>query len=158
MARKTSDPLNSPYRSIGNSMSEYFKQWEQNLTHPSEIAKVILQAVTSDNPDFRYVVGKDARYGVRIKKKYVRQGISKLDQETDQSAEYTSAAITTISYTIESYKVLQILFYSCHLTTKTSIMKYEHIMSQWVAYADGTQLIPNGLSYDQAAPIFCVGY
>ena len=60
MAAKTSDPLNSPYRSIGNSMSEYFKQWAQNLTHPSEIAKVILQAVTSDNPDFRYVVGKDA--------------------------------------------------------------------------------------------------
>ena len=28
--------------------------------HPSEVAKVILQAVTSDNPDFRYVVGKDA--------------------------------------------------------------------------------------------------
>jgi hypothetical protein len=41
-------------------MSEYFKQWAQSLTHPSEIAKVILQAVTSDNPDFRYVVGKDA--------------------------------------------------------------------------------------------------
>ncbi|MFL6378124.1 MAG: hypothetical protein ACJ71G_01240 [Nitrososphaeraceae archaeon] len=43
-----------------NSMSEYFKQWAQNLTHPSEVAKVILQAITSDNPDFRYVVGKDA--------------------------------------------------------------------------------------------------
>ena len=27
---------------------------------PAEDAKVILQAVTSDNPDFRYVVGKDA--------------------------------------------------------------------------------------------------
>jgi hypothetical protein len=41
-------------------MSEYFKQWAQNLTHPSEVAKVILQAVTADNPDFRYTVGKDA--------------------------------------------------------------------------------------------------
>ena len=61
MAAKTSDPLNSPYRSIQNSMSEYFKQWAQNLTHPSEVAKVILQAVTSDNPDFRYVVGNDAK-------------------------------------------------------------------------------------------------
>jgi NAD(P)-dependent dehydrogenase (short-subunit alcohol dehydrogenase family) len=60
MSTKTSDPLNSPYRSTQNSMSEYFKQWAQNLTHPSEVAKVILQAVTSDNPDFRYVVGKDA--------------------------------------------------------------------------------------------------
>ena len=27
-----------------------------------------------------------------------------------------------------------------------------------VAYADATQLIPNGLPYDQAAPIFCAGY
>ena len=27
-----------------------------------------------------------------------------------------------------------------------------------VAYADATQLIPDGLSYDQAAPIFCAGY
>jgi alcohol dehydrogenase len=27
-----------------------------------------------------------------------------------------------------------------------------------VAYSDATQLIPNGVSYDQAAPIFCAGY
>jgi alcohol dehydrogenase len=27
-----------------------------------------------------------------------------------------------------------------------------------VAYADATQLLPNGLSYDQAASIFCTGY
>jgi NAD(P)-dependent dehydrogenase (short-subunit alcohol dehydrogenase family) len=60
MASKTSDPLNAPYRSIENRISEYFKQWSQNAIHPSEVAKVILQAVTSDNPDFRYVVGKDA--------------------------------------------------------------------------------------------------
>ena len=103
MATKTSDPLNSPYRSIGNSMSEYFKQWAQNLTHPSEIAKVILQAVTSDNPDFRYVVGKDM-------KKYVRQGISKLNQETNQSAEYTSAAITTIDIWLSHTKCCKFYF------------------------------------------------
>jgi len=60
MATKTSDPLNSPYRLMQSNMSEYFKQWAQNLMHPSEVAKVILQAVTSDNPDFRYIVGKDA--------------------------------------------------------------------------------------------------
>jgi hypothetical protein len=33
---------------------------QQNTLHPSEVAKVILQAVLSDNRDFRYVVGKDA--------------------------------------------------------------------------------------------------
>jgi short-subunit dehydrogenase len=59
-ASKASDPSNSTYRSIQSSMSEYFKQWAQNLTHPSEVAKVILKAVTSDKPDFRYVVGNDA--------------------------------------------------------------------------------------------------
>jgi hypothetical protein len=60
MATKTSDPLNSPYRSMESSVSEYFKQWAQNTIHPSEVAKVILQAVMADNLDFRYVVGKDA--------------------------------------------------------------------------------------------------
>ena len=60
MASKTSNPSSSPYRSMQSSISEYFNQWLQNAIHPSEVAKVILQAVTSDNPDFRYVVGKDA--------------------------------------------------------------------------------------------------
>jgi hypothetical protein len=45
---------------LSNNILDTFKQIEQNTIHPSEVAKVILQAVTSDNPDFRYVVGKDA--------------------------------------------------------------------------------------------------
>ena len=36
--------------------------------HPSEVAKVILQAVTSDNPDFRYVVGKDAAMALEARR------------------------------------------------------------------------------------------
>jgi hypothetical protein len=71
MATKTSDPLNSPYRLMQSNMSEYFKQWAQNTIHPSEVAKVILQAVMADNPDFRYVVGKDAAMMLESKKKYV---------------------------------------------------------------------------------------
>lgn len=51
------------YGSNQSSMSEYFKQWAQNLTHVSEVAKVILQAVTSDDPNFRYVVGKTTEEG-----------------------------------------------------------------------------------------------
>ena len=60
MASKASDPLNSPYGSIQNRITEYFNQWMQNTIHPSEVAKAILHAVTSDNPEFRYVVGNDA--------------------------------------------------------------------------------------------------
>jgi hypothetical protein len=51
-----------------SSLSEYFNQWAQNLTHPSEVAKVILRAVTAENPDFRYVVGKDAEMALESRR------------------------------------------------------------------------------------------
>jgi NADPH:quinone reductase-like Zn-dependent oxidoreductase len=28
----------------------------------------------------------------------------------------------------------------------------------WLAYADATMLLPDGLDYEQAAPLFCAGY
>ena len=62
------DPSNSPYGSLQNSLSEYFKQWFQNAIHPSEVAKAILQAVTSENPEFRYVVEKDAMMTLESRK------------------------------------------------------------------------------------------
>lgn len=62
IADKTSsrNDTDSSYKQIVNQVSDLYKQMEQNTIHPSEVAKVILQAVLSDNPDFRYVVGKDA--------------------------------------------------------------------------------------------------
>ena len=64
MAAKTSsrdsNDKSLQYTQLTNNMVEAFKHMTQNTTHPSEVAKVILQAVKSDNPDFRYVVGKDA--------------------------------------------------------------------------------------------------
>jgi NAD(P)-dependent dehydrogenase (short-subunit alcohol dehydrogenase family) len=68
MASKASDPLNSPYGSIQNRITEYFNQWMQNTIHPSEVAKAILHAVTSDNPEFRYVVGNDAMTALESRK------------------------------------------------------------------------------------------
>jgi len=59
---------NSPYRQLANNVLETFKQIEQNTIHPSEVAKVILQAVMADNPDFRYVVGKDAAMMLEAKR------------------------------------------------------------------------------------------
>jgi NAD(P)-dependent dehydrogenase (short-subunit alcohol dehydrogenase family) len=55
-----SESTDPPYRQLTINVSKAFKQAAQNTTHPSEVAKVILQAVIADNPDFRYVVGKDA--------------------------------------------------------------------------------------------------
>ena len=62
MSAKASGPDsdNSPYRQFTNNVSEAFNQGAQNSIHPSEVAKVIIQAVMVDNPDFRYAVGKDA--------------------------------------------------------------------------------------------------
>ena len=60
MAMKISNPNISVYRQLENNMSEALKQMIQNTIPSSEVAKVILQAVTSDNPEFRYVVGQDA--------------------------------------------------------------------------------------------------
>jgi hypothetical protein len=59
---------NSPYRQLANNVLETFKQIEQNTIRPSEVAKVILQAVMADNPDFRYVVGKDAAMMLEAKR------------------------------------------------------------------------------------------
>ena len=68
MASKASNPSNSPYGTFQNSMTEYFKQWMQNTIHPSEVAKAILSAITSENPEFRYVVGKDAMMTLESRK------------------------------------------------------------------------------------------
>jgi hypothetical protein len=62
---KTSDPFKSPYRSIENSMLEYFKQWAQNTIHPSEVAKVILQVAT-DNDDFNIKLLESIKSDVKI--------------------------------------------------------------------------------------------
>ena len=60
MAAKASGLNNndSSYIQLANNILETFKL-EQNI-YPSEVAKVILQAVMADSPDLRNVVGKDA--------------------------------------------------------------------------------------------------
>src|SRR5918994_410568 len=57
---KLSSNTNSLYTQLGNRMSKAFKEMEQNAIHPSKVAKTILDAVTSDNPQLRYIVGDDA--------------------------------------------------------------------------------------------------
>jgi len=49
-------------------VSEHVKQWTQNAMHPSEVAKVILQAITSDDPDFRFLVGNDTTMVIEARK------------------------------------------------------------------------------------------
>ena len=65
---KTAVKANSQYSQIENKMSEAVKQVTQNTIHPSDVAKAILEAVTSDTPDFRYVVGKDGTMIIEARK------------------------------------------------------------------------------------------
>jgi short-subunit dehydrogenase len=65
---KSSSNNNSPYTQFGNQIMKAFKKMEQNAMNPSEVAKTILDAVTSDNPQLRYVVGEDAAKTIEARK------------------------------------------------------------------------------------------
>jgi NAD(P)-dependent dehydrogenase (short-subunit alcohol dehydrogenase family) len=61
-AEKALDPK-SPYFSLMQKVKNYFKSMMENASSsspPEEVAKVILQAITSENPQLRYIVGNDA--------------------------------------------------------------------------------------------------
>ena len=61
-AEKALDPK-SPYFPLMQKVKNYFKSMMENASSsspPEEVAKVILQAITSKNPQLRYTVGNDA--------------------------------------------------------------------------------------------------
>ncbi len=66
-AKKANNP-NSPYAQLASNVSKTFKKMEENAMHSSEVAKAVLDAVTSDNPRLRYVVGNDASKTLEVRK------------------------------------------------------------------------------------------
>ncbi len=59
-ANKAQDPK-SPYFSQLQKIKDHFKSMMGNESSPpDEVAKVILEAITSENPQLRYTVGQDA--------------------------------------------------------------------------------------------------
>jgi short-subunit dehydrogenase len=67
IAKSLSDS-NSPYSQFGNKILKAFEVMEQNVISPSVVARTILDAVTSDNPQLRYVVGEDAAKTIEARK------------------------------------------------------------------------------------------
>jgi NAD(P)-dependent dehydrogenase (short-subunit alcohol dehydrogenase family) len=63
LAKKALDPK-SPYFSLTQKIESHFKSMVENASSssspPEEVAKVILQAITSEDPQLRYTVGDDA--------------------------------------------------------------------------------------------------
>jgi NAD(P)-dependent dehydrogenase (short-subunit alcohol dehydrogenase family) len=62
LAKKALDPK-SPYFSLMQKIESHFKSMVENASSsspPEEVAKVIVQAITSEDPQLRYTVGDDA--------------------------------------------------------------------------------------------------
>ena len=76
IGQNAADP-SSPYLFMFQAMQKAFERYSgQESTSPEEVAKVIFKAVTSKNPDIRYVVGNDAIQLIEAKK-----GMSDLEFE-----------------------------------------------------------------------------
>jgi short-subunit dehydrogenase len=65
---KSSSDSDSPYSQFGNKILKAYKEMEQNTISPSVVAKTILDAITSNNPQLRYVVGDDAAKTLEARK------------------------------------------------------------------------------------------
>ena len=67
IAQKAAEPA-SPYASLMETLQKATARFVDQGTPPEEVAKVILKAVTIDNPDLRYLVGNDAIQMIEARK------------------------------------------------------------------------------------------
>jgi len=67
MARMAAEPT-SPYAAMALALQKASAPLYDQATPPEEVAKAILKAVTSENPDLRYVVGNDAIQMIEARK------------------------------------------------------------------------------------------
>jgi NAD(P)-dependent dehydrogenase (short-subunit alcohol dehydrogenase family) len=66
VAKKSQDP-SSPYSQMMQKVANVSSQLQQKGSTPDLVAKVVLDAVTSETPNLRYLVGKDVEEWVRNK-------------------------------------------------------------------------------------------
>ncbi|HKG90195.1 MAG TPA: hypothetical protein VKA95_17910, partial [Nitrososphaeraceae archaeon] len=63
IAKKSQDP-NSPHFQMVQKMATSFEEMIKNGPSPEIVAKVVLNAVTNENPNLRYLAGKDIETGL----------------------------------------------------------------------------------------------
>ena len=71
ISAKKSLESKSPYFSLMQKVQNYFKSMMDNASSsspPEEVAKTILQAITSENPQLRYTVGNDSATIIQAKR------------------------------------------------------------------------------------------
>jgi NAD(P)-dependent dehydrogenase (short-subunit alcohol dehydrogenase family) len=66
-ARKSQDPT-SPYAEIMKKLNAVLASIRENASFPDLVSKVVLEAVTSENPSLRYLVGKDMETWMEAKR------------------------------------------------------------------------------------------
>jgi NAD(P)-dependent dehydrogenase (short-subunit alcohol dehydrogenase family) len=59
LPKRALDPQ-SPYSELVQKVSNKISSDHENATQPEEVAKTIVKAISSEKPEFRYVVGSDA--------------------------------------------------------------------------------------------------
>lgn len=67
IAKKSQDPSSPYYRLIENAVSS-IEQGLETRSSPDVVAKVVLKAVTSENPNLRYLAGKDIETWMEAKR------------------------------------------------------------------------------------------
>ncbi|MGH9979759.1 MAG: SDR family oxidoreductase [Nitrososphaeraceae archaeon] len=67
LGQKAAEP-NSPYAPLVEKLQKATARFINQGTPPEEVARVILKAVTIDNPDLRYLVGNDAIQMIEARK------------------------------------------------------------------------------------------
>ena len=67
VAKKSQDP-NSPYSQLMQNMATSFEHLMEVGSSPDVVAKIVLKAVTSENPSLRYLAGKDAEDWMEAKR------------------------------------------------------------------------------------------
>ena len=80
ISAKKASGKNSPYYSTTQRIEKYFKSMMDNpeSSTPEEVAKVILHAVTSENPQLRFTVGNDASAIMQAKRELSESEFLKL--------------------------------------------------------------------------------
>jgi NAD(P)-dependent dehydrogenase (short-subunit alcohol dehydrogenase family) len=83
LAKKALD-TNSPYFLSTQKLANYFNSMVNNTstsTPPEEVAKTILEAITSENPKLRYTVGNDAAAIIQAKREISDEEFMKMIKE-----------------------------------------------------------------------------
>jgi short-subunit dehydrogenase len=66
---KTALDARSPYSELVQKVNAKITSQHENATSPEEVAKIIVQAILTERPEFRYLVGDDAVSLLEARKK-----------------------------------------------------------------------------------------